>query len=375
MSKRRITEQQVRLYMQYRKNKTQVAAAAKAGISERSARRIEKQELQPQARQPRTWRTRKDPLAKVWDDIVIPILSKDPSVTAVGIFDHLCEHHADKFDTRSRRTLERRIRKWRHLYGPPQDVMFLQTYPLGQLGIADFTYYKTPVSIQGKPLEHRLFHYRMPASGWAFVQVIYGGESFVAFSDALQNAFIAAQGVPKVLRTDSLSAAYKNKAQKEDFTQRFKELATHYDFIASRNNRGIAHENGAIEAAHRHLKAQIEQAIKVRGSHDFTSRAQYEQFIDELVQRRNRRVHDNYLREKRQLQSLPHNKSVNYSERYVSVSRSSTISIQRVTYTVPSRLIGCRLLARVYDNKIELFFSCELAFELERIYSIKRQRG
>src|SRR5690625_853995 len=307
--------------MKYRENNTQITAAAKAGISERSARRIDKHELQPKTDdQPRTWRTRKDPLAKVWDDIVVPILRKDPDITAVGVFDYLCEYHADKFDTRSRRTLERRIKEWRHLYGPPKEVMFLQSHPLGALGIADFTYNKTPISVNGAPLEHRLFHYRMPASSWAFVQVIYGGESFVAFSDALQNAFIAAQGVPKELRTDSLSAAYKNRAQEEDFTQRFKELAAHYDFTASRNNRGLAHENGAIEAAHRHLKAQIEQAIKMRGSNNFESRAQYEHFIDELVQRRNRRIHDNYLREKRQLQPLPRHRSVNYSERYVAVS-------------------------------------------------------
>ena len=71
-----------------------VTAAAKAGISERSARRIEKNELQPKAGQPRTWRTRKDPLVKVWDDIVVPILNNDPSVTAVGVFDYLCAHHA-----------------------------------------------------------------------------------------------------------------------------------------------------------------------------------------------------------------------------------------------------------------------------------------
>jgi len=375
VSRRRITDQQVKLYMNYRKNSTQISAAAKAGISERSARRIDKQQLQPQSTQPRTWRTRKDPLIGVWDAIVVPILEKDPEITAVGIFDYLCEFHADKFDTRSRRTLERRIKKWRHLCGPAQEVMFLQTHRLGQLGIADFTYYRTPISIDAEPLDHRLFHYRMPASGWAFVQVIYGGESFAAFSDALQNAFIAAQGVPKELRTDSLSAAYTNKAQKEEFTQRFKEFAAHYGFTASRNNRGLAHENGAIEASHRHLKAQIEQAIKVRGSHDFKSRAHYEQFIDELVQRRNRRVHDNYLREKRHLQPLPRHKSVNYSEKYVTVSRSSTISVLRVTYTVPSRLIGSSLLARIYDSKIELFLGCDLVLGLERVYSSKKARA
>jgi hypothetical protein len=41
-----ITKQQVKLYMSYRKNHSQVKSSAKSGISERSARRIEKEEHQ-----------------------------------------------------------------------------------------------------------------------------------------------------------------------------------------------------------------------------------------------------------------------------------------------------------------------------------------
>ncbi|MHB8144149.1 MAG: hypothetical protein ACYDG8_07990, partial [Vulcanimicrobiaceae bacterium] len=41
---------------------TQAAAAAKAGVSERSARRIESLESLPSQRPPRRWRTRQDPL-------------------------------------------------------------------------------------------------------------------------------------------------------------------------------------------------------------------------------------------------------------------------------------------------------------------------
>ena len=37
---------------------------------------------------------------------------------------------------------------------------------------------------------------------------------------------------------------------------------------ASRNNRGEAHENGAVESQNRHLKKAIEQALILRGSRD-----------------------------------------------------------------------------------------------------------
>jgi hypothetical protein len=38
-----------------------------------------------------------------------------------------------------RRTLERRIRAWRALYGPEQEVIFRQALPPGRLGLSDFT--------------------------------------------------------------------------------------------------------------------------------------------------------------------------------------------------------------------------------------------
>lgn len=69
--------------------------------------------------------------------------------------------------------------------------MFLQKHHYGKPGIADFTHIKSPLTIASEQLKHMLFHYRMPASGRAFTQVIYGGESFAAFADGLQNAFIA----------------------------------------------------------------------------------------------------------------------------------------------------------------------------------------
>jgi hypothetical protein len=157
-----ITDQQVRLYMKNRTKKTQAAAAAMAGISERSASRIDNQQLQP----------------------------------------------------------------W-------------------------------------------MFHYRLVASGWAYAQVVYGGESFSALTDGLQRAFKGSGGVPRQLRTGSLSAAYKNRQEQNGFTERFADLCRHYNLQPTRNNRGQAHENGAIESPNNHIKQQLKQALLLRGSFDF----------------------------------------------------------------------------------------------------------
>ncbi|KKO47978.1 hypothetical protein VT06_13875, partial [Arsukibacterium sp. MJ3] len=72
----RITDQQVTIYMKHKKRNSQVVAAAKAGISERSARRIDKQNESPSAIK-RQWRTRTDPLESIWDSIVLPLLQGD----------------------------------------------------------------------------------------------------------------------------------------------------------------------------------------------------------------------------------------------------------------------------------------------------------
>ena len=101
--------------------------------------------------------------------------------------------------------------------------------------------------------------------------MVLGGESFVALAEGLQNALWALGGVPEQHRSDSLSAAFCNldRVAQEDITRRYEELCAHYGMIPSRNNRGVAHENGAIESAHGHLKNVLRDELLLRGSRDF----------------------------------------------------------------------------------------------------------
>ena len=46
-----------------------------------------------------------------------------------------------------------------------------------------------------------------------------------------------------------------------DQTTRYEALCAHYGMQPTRNNRGIAHENGSIEGPHAHLKAALAQAL------------------------------------------------------------------------------------------------------------------
>lgn len=374
MSGKHISDKQVNLYMTQRAKYSQEIAAAKSGISSRTASRIDNQIHQPKQAS-RNWRTREDPLSTIWAPIVLPLLQQSDGLTPIGIFDYLCEQHSDQFDPKTRRTLERRINHWRQLHGRAKEVMFTQTHASGALGIADFTVVKEPVTIAGIPLKHRLFHYRLVASRWGYAQVIYGGESFGALSDGLQRAFAASGGVPYELRTDSLSAAYKNRQDQQDFTERYADLCQHYAVKPTRNNRGVAHENGAIESPNNHLKKQLHQALLVRGSHDFNRREDYEAFVTNLLKQRNRRIHKAFLDEQRQLQPLPATQRVNYTEHLLSVSRNSTISIKHVLYSVPSRLVNSRVMVRLFDAKLEVWCAGEHTLTLTRLFAKHGIRG
>lgn len=81
-----ITDQQVRLYMSERKeDRTQAVAAAKAGVSVRSARRIDTGEIATGPVPQRHWRTRQDPLAGVWDSELVPLLEANPELLPTRI--------------------------------------------------------------------------------------------------------------------------------------------------------------------------------------------------------------------------------------------------------------------------------------------------
>ena len=71
--------------------KTQETAAAKAGMSVRSARKWQSGPLPSQAKPEHRWRTRPDPFDGVWEDEIEPLLRNDPTgqLKATTIIDWL----------------------------------------------------------------------------------------------------------------------------------------------------------------------------------------------------------------------------------------------------------------------------------------------
>ena len=231
----------------------------------------------------------------------------------------------------------------------------------------------------GQVLEHRLFHFRLPYSGWCHVEVIHGGESFVALAEALQNALEACGGVPAEHRTDSLSACFRNRdgSYAADYTTRYQELCAHLGVIATRNNRGVAHENGAIEGPHRHWKHRLEQQLLQRGSRDFAAEAEYRQLVARVSASFNSRdeVKGRLEIERLHLQPLPVQRCVDYDPLVARVRSTSTIAVRQVTYSVPSRLIGQLLSVHLRHDRLDLFLRSQYIETLPRLHGHKGQKA
>ena len=102
------------------------------------------------------------------------------------------------------------------------------------MGLSDFTDMgRAGITIDGQPLDHRLYHFRLAYSGFEHAHVVLGGESFVALAEGIQNALWSLGGVPREHRSDSLSAAFRNldKNAAADLTDRYEELCRHYGMI------------------------------------------------------------------------------------------------------------------------------------------------
>jgi hypothetical protein len=342
--------------MRLRLTEPVTAAAVKAAISVASAYRIESDARLPSQKGEPRGRRRPDPLIEIFDAAVVPMLTAAPGIRAVTIFEEITRRYPE-LPRGVRRTLERRIRAWRAKHGPERDVIFRQVHEPGRMGLSDFTEMgDLGVYVAGVALDHRLYHFRLACSGFEHAHVILGGESFVALAEGLQNALWALGGAPREHRSDSLSAAFRNLSRDErvDLTARYEALCTHYGMEPTRNNRGEAHENGAIEGPHGHLKNAIRDALLLRGTSQFDDLADYRRFIDEILARKNLRNAARIDAERSHLQPLPASRTSDYEEVPAYVTSSSGFTLRKVFYTVPSRLIGHRLRARLYDDRVQL---------------------
>jgi transposase len=362
---------EVLLYMKERhKGTTKQVAAARAGMSERTARKYERAgKLPSQLKRPRTWRTRVNPFEQDWP-WVVEQLERDPALQATTLFALLGAQHPGRYRPTQVRTLQRQIAQWKALHGPEQDVMFEQVHTPGERMQSDFTHMDDlGVTLAGSDFPHLLFHSVLTYSNVEAVNLCFG-ETFEALAEGIEYALWQFGGVPLQHRTDHLSAAVRQlpKEQREEWTARYQGLMRHYGLEPTTNNAGIAHENGDVEQAHFRYKQAVDQALRVRGSRDFADRASYERFLQELVRNRNLTRTQRFSREQEALRPLPLTPLAPCRELRVHVSHFSTLTVLGNVYSVPSRLIGRTLLVRVRAEQLEGYLGTRLVVTLPRLH-------
>ena len=296
MPGKRITDHQVLKYKAQRRTRTQAAAAAKAGISERSARRHRIPRISsvaasaasvahaPRIRWPRFGNPNSCRCCR-----------RSPHLSAVTLLEELQRRYPGEYGPATLRTLQRRLRQLaRNAHGGEREVFFAQEHPPGRQGLSDFTGANDlGVTIGGEPFAHLLYQFALAHSGWRSADVVEGGESFTALSSGLQGALWHLGGAPEEHRTDSLSAAFKNlpDLERRRMDQPLCRTVRHYGMRpSSQQSRRIARERQHRSRATARSRRRCGKRCCCAAIGDFDDRPRTRRSSRTIVQRMNARV-------------------------------------------------------------------------------------
>jgi hypothetical protein len=163
--------------------------------------------------------------------------------------------------------------------------------------------------------------------------------------------------VPKQLLTDHSSTAthqLKRGGSARVFNEEYLGICAHYGITPRTINVGRPNENGSCEASNGHLKRRIKQHLLLRGSRDFSSEEEYDGFLIKVLEAANLRRTKRLAGDLAAMDEKTIADLADYRELMVSVRKDSTIRISKMVYSVPSRLIGVKLLAQIHENHIVL---------------------
>jgi hypothetical protein len=353
--------------MRHIKHNTQALAAAKAGMSPKTARKYLRLGKLPSEIKKETIRDqRSNSFDCVWQEVE-SMLRHSPGLHARTILQWLIDCHPGQFSMTQLRSLQRRLQAWRCDHGPDKDVIFPQELKPGRQSQSDFTIMDDlHITLDGQLFSHLLFHFMLPYSQWETVSIALS-ETFESLAYGYDQAVWELGGVAPEHRTDNLSAATQKMGSKRAFTQRWNEVMSHYCVRASRNNPGVSHENGSVEKSHDLFKKAVNQQLLLRGSRDFANQTEYETFLKEVLAICNRGRRTRLAEEIPLLKPLPERKWNAPIILPVRVSRASTVSILKSAYSVPSRLIRYQLRAYVYPTEIKLYYGKRLIQKMARL--------
>lgn len=352
-----------RLMKEYNNSGVLAHAAMKSGVDPKTARRYIRAGQGPKELKPaHTWRTRQDPVEAIWPEAQ-QWLEDAPELEAKALFEHLAVKHGGRVDGRALRTFQRRVTQWRRRHGPPKAVCFAQIREPGLSLQFDWTYAnELGITIGGMPYPHLLAHAVLPYSNWEWA-VPCQSESVLSLKLGVQEAFWRLGGLTKELQTDQSSTATHQLRRGKS------ERGLNADYVAMCAHLGLEprtiavkcpNQNGDVESAQGHLKRRLKQHLLLRGSRDFATAEQYAAFVAKVCTGINALRAAKIAEETACLRPLPPTRFPEAEEIPARVSCFSTARVKHCTYSLPSRLIGAIVQARVSESEVCFYYQGEL---------------
>ena len=383
-----VTDQQKRrLMMECQKTGKVGVSALRAGMDRKTARKylkagetivVEgKEELKPEINDARPWRTHADIFEAHWPEVV-ERLKEAPELEAKALFDWLTETHAGAYEPGQMRTFQRRVRVWRALEGPDKETYFPQIHKAGRRLQTDFTSMNSlKIAICREPFDHEVCHCVLTYSNWEW-GVICKSESFIALRKGIQTALYRLGHIPEEHWTDHSTAAThvidRAHADTRVYNIRYEQLMAHYGIKPCTIEVGKPNQNGDVESLNGSLKRRVQQYLLLRGSRDFSSLEEYRRFLECVMEKGNRIKTKRLCEELDQMRVLQVDLLPDYEELECRVTSWSTIQAARHSYSVPSRLIGEKVLVRLFEDCVQVYYHGVHQVTMERLRGDTRHR-
>ena len=215
------------------------------------------------------------------------------------------------------------------------------------------------VTIVGQPFKHILIHCVLPYSNWEW-GAIAQSESLLALQRGLSSTLLKLGYVPEYHQTDNSSAAtsqvQSGQTGERRYTEGYLALLKHYGLKPRTIAIGRPEQNGDVESSHGGLKRALHQHLLLRGSRDFSSLAEYEAFVGQIMTRRNQQRNQRLSQELAVMKTLTAGPLHPYQEIRVKVNRNSLVRVQANLYSVPTHLIGQQVSVRIYEWHLEVYY-------------------
>jgi hypothetical protein len=345
-------------------------ASMMAGMDRKTGRKYWQTETMPSAMEvKRDWRTREDPFEEDWP-LMEAKLADAPTLEGKALFEWLMEERPSKYAPGQLRTFQRRVERWRAMSGPQREIFFAQEHRPGEAMQTDFTWATVlGVTICGEEFSHMLCHAVLPYSNWEWATVCRS-ESFLAIKRGIQAALFQLGKRPEFAQTDHTTAATHDIGDgvgDRTFNADYKDFIEHFGMKPRVIGVGKCNQNGDVEASNGALKRCLEQHLLLRGSRDFESVEAYEAWVQSVLSKNNARRSEKVSEELSAMTPLSVSRLPEHTTEDVHVSRESTIRVKHNTYSVPSRLIEATVKARIYEDRLEVWYGGARQLEVERL--------